>query len=80
MVDSAVITMLDKIGNPIGDFELPLRIPMKELEKNWLPFSKQWIATYMYVLKKSRSSIMEKSLTKKIHYIKMLSGMAVLLN
>lgn len=33
MVDSAIITMLDKIGNTIGDFELPLKIPMKELEK-----------------------------------------------
>ncbi|MBQ8540527.1 MAG: hypothetical protein IJ435_03525 [Clostridia bacterium] len=33
MVDSAIITMLDKIGNTIGDFELPLKIPMKELGK-----------------------------------------------
>lgn len=33
MVDSAIITILDKNNSEIGDFELPLKIPVKELEK-----------------------------------------------
>lgn len=33
MVDSAVVTMMDKNDNTIGDFELPLKISIKELEK-----------------------------------------------
>ena len=33
MVDSAIITMLNKSNETIGDFELPLKIPIKELEK-----------------------------------------------
>ncbi len=33
MVDSAVVTMIDKNDNTIGDFELPLKISIKELEK-----------------------------------------------
>ena len=33
MVDSAIITMLDKNSKVIGDFELPLKISIRELEK-----------------------------------------------
>ena len=33
MVDSAIITMVDKFGMVIGDFELPVKIPIKEFEK-----------------------------------------------
>ncbi len=33
MVDSAIITIIGKLNEPIGDFEIPLNIPIKELEK-----------------------------------------------
>lgn len=30
MIDSAIITVKDKYGSEIGDFEVPVRIPIKE--------------------------------------------------
>ena len=40
MVDSAIITIMDKSNNTIGDFELPLKIPVKELEKKLIALLK----------------------------------------
>lgn len=33
MVDRAIVTMIDKSDNVIGDFELPIKITIKELSK-----------------------------------------------
>ena len=40
MVDAAIITVLDKENRELGDFELPVKIPIKELEKKLTAFLK----------------------------------------
>lgn len=40
MIDSAIITIMDRNNNLIGDFELPLKISVKELEKKLMELLK----------------------------------------
>lgn len=40
MVDSAIITVLDKNDNSLGDFELPIKITIEELSKKMVEFLK----------------------------------------
>ena len=40
MVDSAIITVLDKNDNCLGDFELPIKITIDELAKKMIEFLK----------------------------------------
>lgn len=40
MIDSAIVTILDKNGIRLGDFELPVKITVKELSKKMMDFLK----------------------------------------
>lgn len=40
MVDSAIITVLDKNNDCLGDFELPIKISIEELTKKMIEFLK----------------------------------------
>ena len=40
MVDSAIVTILDKNGMRLGDFELPIKITVRQLSKKMIDFLK----------------------------------------
>ena len=40
MVDLSIVTIIDKNGDCLGDFELPIKITIKELSKKMLDFLK----------------------------------------